>query len=258
MAATWRLMVCPTEATDCSASLSGSASLHRDLGHGRGHEAKLLRAPDEQREEPEDDDRNEDGDGGGERRGAAEQARHAGRGDLRRDQPESEEAADEEPGDRGGQRHQEGRARRSLLEREDQPADRGDVVIGGGGETALRRRAGRTPRADELPRGGGPRLGGCGASANSSGGFLALPRAAWRLGRLLALARRSRRRSSRLRCSALSRSAREVRLGRSRPRSRVGHRPAFRLVAGSLLREGFALGPWPPLPQFQTSLALAP
>ena len=27
MAATWRLMVCPTEATDCSASLSGSASL---------------------------------------------------------------------------------------------------------------------------------------------------------------------------------------------------------------------------------------
>ncbi len=27
MAATWRRMVCPTEATDCSASLSGSASL---------------------------------------------------------------------------------------------------------------------------------------------------------------------------------------------------------------------------------------
>ena len=27
MAATWRRMVCPTEATDCSAILSGSASL---------------------------------------------------------------------------------------------------------------------------------------------------------------------------------------------------------------------------------------
>ena len=34
----------------------------RDLGHGRGHEAKLLRAPDEQRQEPEDDDRHENGD----------------------------------------------------------------------------------------------------------------------------------------------------------------------------------------------------
>ena len=62
IAATWRLMVCPTDATDCSASRSGSASLHRDLGHGRGHEAKLLRAPDQQREEPEDDDGHENGD----------------------------------------------------------------------------------------------------------------------------------------------------------------------------------------------------
>ena len=133
--------------------LVGLGEPHRDLGHGRGHEAKFLGAPDQQREEPEDDDRNEDGDGGGERGGAADQARHPGRRNLRRDEPESEKAADEEPGDGGSQGHQERRARRSLLEGEDQPADRGDVVIGGGRETALRGWSRRTPRADELPRG---------------------------------------------------------------------------------------------------------
>jgi hypothetical protein len=40
-----------------------------------------------------------------------------------------------------------------LLEREDQAADRRHVVIGGRGEAALRRRAGRTPCPDELLRG---------------------------------------------------------------------------------------------------------
>ena len=48
------------------------------------------------------------------------------------------------------ERHQERRARRPLLEREDQSADRGDIVIGGSGKTALRRRARRTPGANEL------------------------------------------------------------------------------------------------------------
>src|SRR5262245_59585565 len=44
------------------------------------------------------------------------------------------------------------RARRPLLEREDKPADRGEIVVGGGGKTALRRRPCRAPRANEWPR----------------------------------------------------------------------------------------------------------
>ena len=122
----------------------------RDLGHGRGHEAQFLRAPHQQRQEPEDDDRNDNGDGGGERRRAAEQARHPVRGDLRRNQAEGEKAADDEPERRCGKRDQERRARGPLLEREDQPADRGNVVIGRRGEAALRGRAGGALGAHEL------------------------------------------------------------------------------------------------------------
>ena len=40
---------------------------HRDLGHGRGHEAEFLGAPDEKGEEPEDDDGDDEGERGGER-----------------------------------------------------------------------------------------------------------------------------------------------------------------------------------------------
>ena len=55
---------------------------HRDLGHGRGHEAEFLGAPDKKGEEPEDDDGDDERKRGGERRGAAEQARESARGDL--------------------------------------------------------------------------------------------------------------------------------------------------------------------------------
>jgi hypothetical protein len=60
----------------------GLGEAHGDFGHGRGHEAEFLGAPDEKGEEPEDDDGNDKGERGGERRGAAEQAREAARGDL--------------------------------------------------------------------------------------------------------------------------------------------------------------------------------
>ena len=61
-------------------------------------------------------------------------------------------AADQEPGDRCAERDQEGRARRPLLESEDEPADRRKVVVGGGGKPALRRRPCWAARRIELPR----------------------------------------------------------------------------------------------------------
>ncbi len=89
---------------------------------------------------------------------------------LGRDQAEGKEAADDEPDGGSGERDQEGRARRPLLEREDQAADRGNVVIGGRGQAALRGRARGALGAHELAWRGGSGLG-LGVSANSKGGF---------------------------------------------------------------------------------------
>ncbi len=159
--------------------------------------------------------------------------------------------------DRGGKRDQEGRARRPLLEREDQPADRGNVVIGGRGEAALRGRAGRAPRPHELR---GRR--GRGARARRLGEFQRRFRRFARrlLGGLAASAAprvlRLDDRPSRFRCSALSRSARDVRFGSSRPRSSA-FAGLFLSEPGHRIERVFRF-PWPPLPRFQTSLALAP
>ena len=149
-----------------------------------------------------------------------------------------------------GKRDQEGRARGPLLEREDQPADRGNVVIGRRGEAALRGRAGgalacaRIDVAAWARRSGpAPRRIPPGVSPRPS------PRAAWAAPRVSA-----RRRPSRFRCSALSRSAREVRFGSRGPAQAL--RRACHLGTGSSHRGAFV--PWPPLPRFQTSLALAP
>ncbi len=150
IAATWRLMVCPTEATDCSASRSGSASRTATSvmaeAMRRSSCARQTRSARNQKMTI------------GTRTATAAVSAEAlpsrpespAEADLGRDQAEGEKAADEEPGHRGDERHQEGRARRPLLEGEDQPADRWNVVIGGGGKTALRRRARRATRADEL------------------------------------------------------------------------------------------------------------
>ena len=136
------------------------------------------------------------------------------------------------------------------------PPIEGTSSLAGGGEPALRRRACGAARANELLGRSGGALGS--AARRIPAAASALPRRLWRLGRLLALDLGPLRLSvdpSRLRCSALSRSARDVRLGRLRS-SELS--PDFPLGRGSSLREDFALCLLPPLPQTATSLALAP
>ena len=128
--------------------LVGLGKAHRDLGHGRGHQPQFLGAPDEQRQEPENRDRHENGDGGGERRRVGEEIGGAvGRGKLLRDQSVGKEAADDEPDERGDQRDEERRLGRLLLQGEDQAADRGQIVVGGGCGHPARRWACGTARA---------------------------------------------------------------------------------------------------------------
>ena len=76
-------------------------------------------APHEKGEEPENDDGNENGSGRRQSRRAEEPVA----GGLVRNDAVSKEAADNEPNGGGYQRHEEWRARRSLLKGEDQTAD---------------------------------------------------------------------------------------------------------------------------------------
>ena len=130
-----------------------------DLGHGRGHEAQLLGPPYEEGEEPEDDDGNQNGGRGGEGRRTQE----AAAGGCVGDHAIGENAANDEPDDRGDQRKQERRVGRPLLKGEDQAADRRHVVIGRRGQAALRRRSGGASRPRQmLGRGRACGLGGVG------------------------------------------------------------------------------------------------
>ncbi len=188
MAATWRRMVCPTEATDCSASLSGSASLT-----ATSVMAEAMRRSSCARQTSSA--RNQKMTIGTRMATAAVSAEAL---PSRPDTPPAATWVEIKPkakkppmmnqSHRSGKRDQEGRARRALLKREDQPADRGNVVIGRRGEAALRGRARGAPRAHELRGGVGAALGP-GASANSSGGFggYSSPRRLGGLRRLFAL-----------------------------------------------------------------------
>ena len=144
IAATWRLMVCPTEATDCSASRSGSASLT-----ATSVMAEAMRRSSCARQTSSA--RNQKMTIGTRMASAAVSAEAL---PNRPDTPVEETWVEISPKAKKppirnqaadtAERHQERRPGRPLLEREDQPADRGNVVIGGGGEAALRGRARRT------------------------------------------------------------------------------------------------------------------
>ena len=104
----------------------------RDLGHRRGHQAQLLRAPDEDCQEPEQRNRNGHGRDNRDNGGIGEHVGGVARGihGLLEDrigygQPKHE------PNSGGDKRNKERRPRRPLLKRVDQPPDGGHVVIGG-------------------------------------------------------------------------------------------------------------------------------
>ena len=126
-----------------------------DLGHGRSHEAQFLGPPYEKGEEPEDDDGNQNGGSRRQGRGAEESSTRK----LVGNDAVSKEAANDEPGDGGASRHEKWRARGPLLEGKDQAADGRNIVIGGGRETALRRRAGGPAGLGQVTRGRGASRG---------------------------------------------------------------------------------------------------
>ena len=190
---------------------------------------------------------------GGERRGAAEQAGDAARGDLGRDQAEGEEAADDEPGHRGG-RARPGRAcataaagaRRSARRSRERRHWRGRRA-----GVAAAARPGRRVRTNCFG-GAADALVGWGLSLGEFERrlrrFLGVLGRFRRLGRLLALASAARPTASfALALLGLEPFRQGCSLGKFRLRSRAVAR-TFPLAAGSSLREGFALCPWPPLP----------
>ncbi len=118
---------------------------HRHLGHRRGHQLELLGAPDQQRQEPEQRDWNDDrGDGGEPGRVGDELAHRRYAGELAAEEGVGNAAAHQQPDQAGTERDVEHRARGALLQRVDQPSDRGEIVI----------RGDRLPRASTPPAGG--------------------------------------------------------------------------------------------------------
>ena len=152
IAATCRRMVWPTEATDCSASRSGSASLT-----ATSVMAEAMRRSSCARQTSSA--RNQKMTMGTRMATAAVSAEAL---PTRPETPPELTWAEIRPkakkppmmnqATEAASAIRNGRARRPLLEREDQAADRRHVVIGGCGETALRRRPGRPARPDELLR----------------------------------------------------------------------------------------------------------
>ena len=217
---TCRRTAWPSEAADCSAAAVGLGQAHRHLGHGRGHQFQLLRAPGEQRQEPEQRDRQADG-GRRHHHHRAGEERAAGGRDVGGRHGPDQQGADGEPAAGCGRRQLEGAAGGLLLQSEDQAADGGRIVVGGN----LGARRTRRPAL------GGARRAGLGALPGLS--LLPLPLAA---GLERAEAGRGARWGGRPRCRETAAAASAAPVG-LRPRQAPGR--ARRPRAASFRPEPF-------------------
>ena len=127
----------------------GFGEADRHLGHRRGAQAKLLRAPCEQSQQPQHADRQHDGRDGEERRWPGhevDETQHRRIGAQRHD---AEGDAYGRPDDADGSSKLERGVRGLLLQRVDEAADAGAVIVGG---DAVAGGAGRAAAGDAAPR----------------------------------------------------------------------------------------------------------
>ena len=111
--------------------LVGFGQAHRDFRHRRRHQAQFMRTPDQQRQKPEQGHGYEYGRHQCQGCWIAQYIAARQRGKTLIEQQQSGGQAHKQPNNRRRERQIERRARRALLKRENQPADRRKIVIRG-------------------------------------------------------------------------------------------------------------------------------